>query len=95
MPEPHEPVPPSSSPARGPEQARQIQADLTRMLYAQAPPGLAVTAVNGLLVAAAMSLVSSAWAAWTWFGSLVLVLAARALLLVRFHRAPHLHPDAF
>jgi|UPI000363922E hypothetical protein len=65
------------------------------MLYAQAPPGLAVTAVNGLLVAAAMSLVSSAWAAWTWFGSLVLVLAARALLLVRFHRAPHLHPDAF
>ena len=95
MPEPHEPVPPSSSPARGQEQARQIQADLTQMLYVQAPPGLAVTAVNGLLVAAAMSLVSSALAAWAWFGSLVLILAARALLLVRFHRAPHLHPDAF
>ena len=54
-----------------------------------------ITAVNGLLVASAMSLVGNPLAIWTWFGSLLLILAARALLVVRYRRDPAAQPDQF
>ena len=84
--------PPIRLPTQG--QERQVQADLTRLLYEQAVPGLVITAVNAVLVAAAMSQVARSLAVWTWCGSLLLLLAARTLLLARFRRARATQPDA-
>jgi signal transduction histidine kinase/CheY-like chemotaxis protein len=77
---------PTRSPTLGADQERQVQADLTRLLFEQAPPGLVLTAVNAALVTAAMGFVAEPLAVWTWFASLLLILAARALLLRRFRR---------
>ena len=87
------PIQPALAPDRG--QDRQVQADLTRLLYAHAPPGIAATAVNGLLVAIAMSLVGNVLAIWTWFCSLLLILTARALLVVRYRHDPTARPDHY
>jgi two-component system, sensor histidine kinase and response regulator len=64
-----------------------IEADLTRLLFEQLPASLVITAANALLVAAAMSLVSSPAGAWVWFAALVLILVARGLLMMRYRRA--------
>jgi len=85
---------PTRPPTLGADQERQVQADLTRLLFEQAPPGLALTAVNAALVAAAMGFVAEPLAVWTWFASLLLILAARALLLRRFRRDRAAAPDA-
>jgi two-component system, sensor histidine kinase and response regulator len=92
MQHPCTPLRPTPSLTREPGPRPQLQADLTRMLYTQASAGLVVTAVNGLLVAAAMSLVSIPLAVWAWCGSLLLILGARALLVARFRRDPGAHP---
>ncbi|WP_295413576.1 response regulator [uncultured Thiodictyon sp.] len=84
--EPHDQAPPTRPSTLGTDQDRQVQADLTRLLYDQVRPGIVVTLVNAVLVAGAMSLVASPAAVWTWFGSLGLILAARALLVARFHQ---------
>jgi signal transduction histidine kinase/CheY-like chemotaxis protein len=64
-----------------------IEADLTRLLFEQLPASLVITAANALLVAAAMSLVSSPAGAWVWFAALLLILIARGLLMMRYRRA--------
>ncbi|HYN76287.1 MAG TPA: response regulator [Lamprocystis sp. (in: g-proteobacteria)] len=87
------PIQPWSSPERGPD--RQVLADLTRLLYEYAPPGLVITTVNGLLVASAMSLVGNPLAIWIWFGSLLLILAARAMLVARYRRDPAARSDQY
>jgi two-component system, sensor histidine kinase and response regulator len=74
-----------------PDRDRRTQADLVRLLYDQAPSGLAITSVNGFLVALGVSWVASPAAAWSWYAGLILVLAARTLLVVRYRR----FPDAF
>ena len=79
--------PPPSQPAPlGQGQDREVQADLTRLLFEQAPPGIFITAVNAVMVAAAMSYVARPLAVWTWCGGLFLILIARTLLLARFRR---------
>ena len=72
---------------RDPATDALIEADLTRLLFEQLPASLVITAANALLVAAAMSLVSSPAGAWTWFGALLVILIARGLLMVRYRRA--------
>ncbi|WP_295449221.1 response regulator [uncultured Thiodictyon sp.] len=84
--EPRDQTPPTRSPSLGADQDRQVQADLTRLLYDQVRPGIVITLVNAILVAGAMTLVASPTAVWTWLGSLVLILGARILLVARFHR---------
>ncbi|EGV19769.1 response regulator [Thiocapsa marina] len=64
-----------------------IEADLTRLLFEQLPASLLITAANALLVAAAMSFVSSPAGAWIWFAALVVILLARGLLMLRYRRA--------
>jgi signal transduction histidine kinase/CheY-like chemotaxis protein len=63
-----------------------IEADLTRLMFEQLPASLVITAANALLVAAAMSLVSSPAGAWVWFAALVVILIARGLLMLRYRR---------
>lgn len=63
-----------------------IEADLTHLLFDQLPASLVITAANALLVAAAMSLVSYPIGAWIWFGAIVVILIARALLLVHYRQ---------
>ena len=72
---------------RGDRDSR-ILTDLTRLLYDQAPVGLAITAVNALLVATGMSWVASPAAAWSWCVALLAVLVARALLVAQYRRDP-------
>ena len=74
------------------ERERRIPTDLTRLLFDQAPAGLAVTAVNALLVALGMSWVASPAAAWSWYVSLIAVLTARALLVAEYRRGPQALP---
>ena len=64
-----------------------IEADLTRLLFEQLPASLVITAANALLVAAAMSLVSSPAGAGVWFVALLVILIARGLLMVRYRGA--------
>jgi signal transduction histidine kinase/DNA-binding response OmpR family regulator len=64
-----------------------IEADLTRLLFEQLPASLVITAANALMVAAAMSLVSSPVGAWIWFGAILVILTARGLLLMRYRGA--------
>jgi signal transduction histidine kinase/CheY-like chemotaxis protein len=73
--------------AHDPATDAPIEADLTRLLFEQLPASLVITAANGLLVAAAMSLVSSPAGAWVWFAALLVILVARGLLMVRYRRA--------
>ena len=73
------PAPPHQAPGGG-----ELQRRLTEMLYEQAPPGLAVTAVNGILVTLALSWAGSGIVPWIWLAALLLLLAARLLLVARF-----------
>jgi hypothetical protein len=57
-----------------------IETDLTRLLFEQLPASLVVTAANALVVAAAMSFVSSPLWNWIWFVAIVLILIARTSL---------------
>ncbi|RKT43264.1 ATP-binding protein [Thiocapsa rosea] len=70
-----------------PATGARIEADLTRLLFEQLPASLVITAANAVLVAAAMSLVSSPAGAWIWFAALVVILVARGLLMMRYRRA--------
>ncbi|QVL51143.1 MAG: response regulator [Thiocapsa sp.] len=65
----------------------RIEADLTRLLFEHLPASLVITAANALLVAAAMSLVSSPAGAWVWFAALLMILIARGLLMMCYRRA--------
>ncbi|WP_296804714.1 response regulator [Thiocapsa sp.] len=64
-----------------------IEKDLTRLLFEQLPASLVITGANALLVAAAMSLVSSPAGAWIWFAALVVILIARGRLMMDYRRA--------
>ena len=66
----------------------RVQADLTRLLYDQAPVGLAITGVNAFLVAVGLSWVASPLAAWIWFAVMLAILVARAMLVAGYRRRP-------
>jgi signal transduction histidine kinase/DNA-binding response OmpR family regulator len=82
----------ASVPALGPQDP--VQGELVRVLYGQAPSGLAISAANGLVVALVLSAVSSPLPIWIWFGALVLLLGARALLIARYRRNPEAESPA-
>ncbi|MBK1646734.1 hypothetical protein CKO25_19245 [Thiocapsa imhoffii] len=63
---------------------RLIEADLTRLLFEQLPASLIITALNALMVAAAMSLVSPLLGVWIWFAAMVLILLARMRLMLHY-----------
>ncbi len=58
-----------------------VRRDLVRLLYSQAPAGLAVTAFNALVVTLAISHFYVAPLVWPWFSALLVVLLLRALLV--------------
>jgi len=75
------------APPRLGSRAEQVERELARLLFDQAPIGLLVTAVNGFLVAAAISHFYAVANAWAWFGVLLVILLLRGLLVARFrHR---------
>jgi len=73
----------ASRPA-SPEQ--RIQADLTRILFEQAPSGMIISTFNGLLVALVLSRVSNPVFVWTWYACLCVILLARGLLCLDYKR---------
>jgi signal transduction histidine kinase/DNA-binding response OmpR family regulator len=77
----------TDGPARGPRDSRVGQ-DLTRLLYEQAPIGLALTVVNAFLVTVAISLTSLGASLWSWFGAVVALVLARQWLVIRYRRDP-------
>jgi len=64
--------------------ARQVDDELVRSLFDQAPTGLVVTALNGLLVTAAIAHFYQVVLAWNWFGILLVILLLRGLTVARF-----------
>ena len=70
------------------EQGRtqQVNDELVRSLFDQAPTGLVVTALNGLLVTAAVAHFYQVALAWSWFGILLVVLLLRGLMVARFRQ---------
>ena len=67
---------------------RRIEADLIGLLFQRAPMGLAVTGVNGLVVALAVAHLFAAALAWLWLGTLLAILGVRGLLVLAHRRAP-------
>lgn len=88
---------PESATAASPEREALIEArvrlDLLRMVFAQAPLGLAVTLFNGFLVSLAMVFIFEVERAWLWLGILVVVVGLRlAVVLAYRHRPQSLSP---
>ena len=59
---------------------------LVRLLFDQAPAGISVTAVNGLLVTIAIGHFYGVALGWIWLGLLWVILLLRAWLVVRFRQ---------
>ncbi len=72
--------------------AERVDADLVGLLFAQAPLGLGVSAINAGIVAAAVSWFYDAPLAWSWFGAMLVVLLLRALLVLNHRRRPEALP---
>ena len=77
---------PANSPTPDTDRDRQVQTDLIHLLYEESPFSLIITAVIAGLAAGAMGAVTNPLAVGGWYASLLLILAARTLLLVRFRR---------
>ncbi len=75
---------PASAPSREQGRTQQINDELVRSLFDQAPTGLVVTALNGLLVTAAVAHFYQVVLAWSWFGILLVILLLRGLTVARF-----------
>ena len=75
---------PASTASRERLRRQQVNAELVRSLFDQAPTGLVVTALNGLLVTAAVAHFYQVVLAWSWFGILLIVLLLRGLTVARF-----------
>ncbi len=86
--------PRSQAPRRNDRDAlveERVRLDLLRMIFAQAPLGLAVTVFNGFFVSLAMVYIFKIDLAWLWFGILLVVVLLRAAILVAFrYRADQL-----
>ena len=81
------PLPASASaPLREQDRTQQVNDELVRSLFDQAPTGLVVTALNGLLVTAAVAHFYQVILAWSWFGILLVILLLRGLTVARFRR---------
>ncbi len=74
--------------AMAPTQARLVEADLTASLYRLAPPGLVISLLNAVVVAAALGVVVDPVASWIWLAAFALVLALRGLLVLAHRRRP-------
>ena len=86
MSEPREPQPGRPT-ATGDAPGHPVEADLIRLLYDQALPGILTTAVNAVVVAAVMSFAAAPPLVWVWLAAMLLILAGRWLLVGRFHQA--------
>ena len=73
-------------------QERRVNDDLVRILFAQAPLGLSVSAANGVLVTAVLAYFHHIGRAWVWLGALLMLLLLRGLLVARFHSRPSALP---
>ncbi|WP_462320406.1 response regulator [Halochromatium sp.] len=67
---------------------QRVRSDLMRLMYDQAPLGLAVTGLNGIFVTLALVYIFATPSAWFWLAVLVLVLGARALIVLGFRYRP-------
>jgi signal transduction histidine kinase/CheY-like chemotaxis protein len=65
---------------------QQVSDELVRSLFDQAPTGLVVTALNGLLVTGAVAHFYEVGLAWSWFGILLVILLLRGLTIARFRQ---------
>ncbi len=66
----------------------RVRLDLLRMVFAQAPLGLAVTLFNGFFVSLAMALIFEVERAWLWLGILVVVVGLRLAIVLAFRYRP-------
>lgn len=67
---------------------QRVRSDLMRLMFDQAPLGLAVTAFNAIFVTLALVYIFEAARAWIWLVLLALVLGARALIVLGFRSWP-------
>ena len=66
--------------------SERVYADLVGILFAHAPLGLVLSAVNAGIVTAAVSHFYEAPLIWPWLGAMLIVLLLRALLVVSYRR---------
>ena len=78
----------TSNPTLDGQRRRQVQAAQTRLLYENANVGIVVTVVIASLLAYAQWDVVSPAVAWAWLLYMLLVSAARSLIVRRYWRAP-------
>lgn len=79
----------ASSPDREALIEARVRLDLLRMIFEQAPLGLAVTLFNGVFVSLAMVHIFEVERAWLWFSVLVTVVLMRLAILLAFHHRFH------
>ncbi len=84
----HASSPSTESDARHPLTTQRVRSDLMRLMFNQAPLGLAVTAFNGVFVTLALVYIFEIPRAWGWLAALALVLGMRALTVLGFRFWP-------